>query len=278
MKKILTVFLVLWAGICSAEQIPFDEDWKFIQKDVPEAQQVSFSDADWRTLDLPHDWSVEGKFDRSHPSTDRSGYLPTGIGWYRKTVEVPDDWRGKQIAIQFDGVFRNSTVWANGKKLGKRPYGWISFEYDISDIAKDSATITFAVRVDNKLQHAARWYTGSGIYAHTWINVRELIHIPNSGIWLRSEGSTVTIDTDVRNTMRRPVECIIKTTILDADGKQVAIQKTPLKIRQDATEKAAQTIDISMPNRWSPKVPYLYRAVSEVQVGSEVWDLSLIHI
>ena len=265
-------YLILGARVCSAEQTSFDKDWKFIQKDVPGAQQASFSDAQWRALDLPHDWSVEGEFERNNPSTDRSGYLPTGVGWYRKTVTVPQSWRGKRVAIQFDGVFRNSTVWANGTKLGARPYGWISFEYDISEIAESADTITFAVKVDNKLQHAARWYTGSGIYAHTWINVREPVHIPTSGIWLRTAESTVTIDAEVCNATAADAECLVKTTILDADGKQVAAAETPLTIRPEKTDSVSQTIDIPTPNLWSPKTPYLYRAVSEVQLGSNPVD------
>ncbi len=259
-------------GACVAEQLLFDDGWKFIQKDIPGAEQKDYLDADWRTLDLPHDWSVEGKFDRNHPSTDRSGYLPTGIGWYRKTIDVPVAWRGKVVAIQFDGIFRNSTVWANGRKLGNRPYGWISFEYDISELAQNSDTITFAVRVDNELQHAARWYTGSGIYAHTWIHVREPIHIPTSGVWVRTSNSAVFVDTEVLNTSRADADCTLRTTILDADGESVASSHTGLSLGQGATDVVAEVLDIPDAKRWSPESPYLYRVVSEVQVGAQTLD------
>ena len=260
------------AEICSAERILFDEDWKFIEKDIPGAAQINFSDADWRTLDLPHDWSVEGKFDRRNPSADRSGYLPTGIGWYRKTINVPSEWKGKQVAIEFDGVFRNSTVWVNGRKLGRRPYGWISFGYDISNFVQASETLTIAVRVDNELQHAARWYTGSGIYAHTWINVRHPIHIPTSGIWIRTNGSSIFIDTEVSNKKQSLSECLVSTTILDAHGRKVASTQTPLKVEKGETALTGQVVEIAEPNRWSPESPYLYCAVSEVIMGSEVLD------
>ncbi|MDF7823451.1 glycoside hydrolase family 2 TIM barrel-domain containing protein [Pontiellaceae bacterium B12227] len=250
----------------------FDEDWKFVQKDVPKAERVQYSDSEWRTLDLPHDWSVEGKFDRKNTTTDRCGYLPTGIAWYRKTIDVSNDWKGKQVAIQFDGVFRNSTVWANGKKLGHRPYGWISFEYDISDIVNESDSITFAVRVDNKQQHAARWYTGSGIYAHTWLNVREPIHIPTSGIWLRTQGSTVSIDTEVANKTAKAAKAVVKTTVLDADGKAVVLQESSVMLKGGETSTAFQTLEMPNPNRWSPESPYLYTAVSEVLVDGKVSD------
>jgi len=169
-------------------------------------------------------------------------------------------------------VFRNSTVWANGKKLGHRPYGWISFGYDISELVKNDNQITFAVRVDNKDQHAARWYTGSGIYAHTWINVRELVHIPTSGIWIRTKGSTVSIDTEVANHARAGATCTVKTTLLDADGNVVASKETPVSVKSGETNSVSQVLEIPTPNRWSPDTPYLYRAVSEVMAGSKVID------
>ncbi|VGO12548.1 Beta-galactosidase BoGH2A [Pontiella desulfatans] len=272
MKRLLVIGLLCCAGVCSAERMLFDDDWKFIQKDVPKAEQVQHPDAGWRTLDLPHDWTVEGSFDPKNPTTDRCGYLPTGIAWYRKTIEVPKAWKGKQVAIEFDGVFRNSTVWANGKKLGHRPYGWISFGYDVSDIVNESGSITFAVRVDNQQQHAARWYTGSGIYAHTWINIREPIHIPTSGIWIRTKGSTVSIDAEVVNKASGAEKAVVKTTVRDAEGNPVAMKEFPLLVKSGETATALQTLDIPDPNRWSPESPYLYTAVSEVVVDSKITD------
>lgn len=268
---ILASLLVLpTAGF--AQRSSFDEDWKFVLSDPRGAERPEFEDRDWRTLDLPHDWSVEGKFDKNNPSTDRSGYLPTGIGWYRKTIDVPEQWKSKRVAIQFDGVFRNSTVWANGKKLGKRPFGWISFEYDISDIAARDNTITFAVQVDNKQQHAARWYTGTGIYAHTWINVRDPVHIPTSGVWIRTEGSVVSIDTDVVNTTDESCHASIRTRILDADDQTVAsIESVSASaIEPGQTKTTAQTLTLDKPSLWSPENPTLYRAISEVVVGDKI--------
>ena len=151
-------------------------------------------------LDVPHDWSIEGEYREDNPMGDRCGYLPAGIGWYRKTIPVSKQWKGKHVEIAFDGVFMNSTVWANGKKLGTRPYGWSSFSYDISDIVQNSETITFAVRVDNEKQPSARWYTGSGIYAHTWIDVKEKVHVARDGVFIRTKGKTVEIDAEIGNT------------------------------------------------------------------------------
>ena len=270
MKPLLIVANLLFAGVCSAERTCFDDNWKFLLANPSGAHRVAFKDDHWRVLDLPHDWSVEGRFDRKNPSTDRSGYLPTGIGWYRKTIEVPEEWKGKQVAIGFDGVFRNSTVWANGIRLGNRPYGWISFEYDISTTVAKSNRVTFAVQVDNRLQHAARWYTGSGIYGHTWINIRQPVHIPTSGVWVRTQGSTVAIDTDVLNATQDQADCAVRTSLLNANGKQVASQTTPATVKPGQTRTLSQTFNVASPSLWSPSSPYLYLAVSEVLLGAEV--------
>lgn len=272
MKQLLSLCWILGTCLGLAERTNFDENWKFALGDSEGAQKPSFADTEWRTLDLPHDWSVQGKFERKNPSTDRSGYLPTGIGWYRKTIDVPAEWKGKNVAIEFDGVFRNSTVWANGKKLGFRPYGWISFGYDISELAQDAETITFAVKVDNKLQHAARWYTGSGIYAHTWIHVRDPIHIPTSGIWIRTKGEQVFIDIEVLNTQAQETTCKVRTRLLDSDGQVVAEGESGLSLDAGKKRSVAQELKISSPSRWSPETPYLYRAVSEVLVDDKVRD------
>jgi beta-galactosidase len=268
----LAGLILLSFNVCSADENNFDEGWKFIQQDVKNAQREDFSDTDWRTLDLPHDWTVEGKFDRKNRTTDRCGYLPTGIGWYRKTIDVPAHWKDKHVAIRFDGVFRNSTVWVNGKKLGHRPYGWISFEYDISQFANSDDSITVAVRVDNSMQHAARWYTGSGIYGHTWIKVRDPVHIPSDGVWVRTEGSAVTIDTEVTNHSASDAQRTVKTTILDATGNTVVTADAVLKVGHGKTESLSQKLTIADPNRWSPDNPYLYRAVSEVISDAKVID------
>ena len=242
MRRILLAWWLLLSITCVAERSNFDEGWKFIEGDPSGAEKAEFSDAKWRNLDLPHDWSIEGKFEQRNPSGDRSGYLPTGIGWYRKSIEVPLEWKGKRVSIDLHRAFRNSTVWVNGKELGKRPYGWISFGYDISDHVQSERRITFAVRVDNKLQHAARWYTGSGIYAHTWINVREPIHIPRSGVWIRTKRSKVSIDTEVTNTTASAADCVVRTTILDAEGIPVVSKETPISLKPNETDSAVQTM------------------------------------
>lgn len=270
----LTLLLISFTATSAHARDRFNSDWKFIQRDVPDAQQVDFDDSAWRVLDVPHDWSIEGEYDQDNPMGDQCGYLPAGIGWYRKTVTVDPDWKGKHVEIAFDGVFMNSTVWANGKKLGNRPYGWTSFAYDISDLVAASDSITFAVRVDNEKQPSARWYTGSGIYAHVWIDAKNLVHVPANGVTVRTHQSTVEIDTEVANTSNGDGTFELKTSIRDADGAVVAESSTSVDVPSGEVAAASQVLSVPDPLRWSVETPVLYTAVNEISREGNVLDRS----
>ena len=147
----------------------FDFGWKFLQGDAPGAQKPDFADATWRDVDLPHDWSIEGRSAENEPSGGNGAYLPTGIGWYRKRFRLPAADRGRVVPLEFDGVYQNSEVWINGQYLGKRPYGYIRFAYELTPHLNFDAENVVAVKVDNSRQTDCRWYSGSGIYRHTWL-------------------------------------------------------------------------------------------------------------
>lgn len=157
-------------GLCAGQEnrklISFDRDWRFHLGDESDFEAPDFSDADWRTLDLPHDWSIEGAIDPQNPSGQGQAFLPMGIGWYRKTFDTPADLGQGNLWIEFDGVMQDSTVWLNGKKLGERPSGYVSFRYDLTAALKPQGKNVLAVRVDNSLQPSSRWYAGSGITRH----------------------------------------------------------------------------------------------------------------
>jgi len=138
--------------------------WKFIQKDVGNAQNTSFNDDSWRELNLPHDWSIEGKFSQSEPAGDASGFLPTGIGWYRKSFCLSGDLTNRKVFIYFEGVYHKSRVYINGTLLGERFYGYSPFTYDLTPYLNTTGDNVLVVRVDNSDQINSRWYTGSGIY------------------------------------------------------------------------------------------------------------------
>ena len=138
----------------------FDFDWKFNKEDVPNGENVGLDDASWQAISLPHDWSIEGPFSESNPSGPGGAFLPGGIGWYRKSFTLPESLAEKHVEIEFDGVYMNSDVWINGVHLGRRPYGYISFAYDITRHLVPGVNLV-AVRVDNSLQPNSRWYTGA---------------------------------------------------------------------------------------------------------------------
>jgi beta-galactosidase len=182
----------------------FDFGWKFTRGDAPGAQQPSFADASWRSLDLPHDWSIEGPFAQDELSAGAGANAPTGIGWYRKRFTVPAAYKGKKVSIEFDGVFRNSEVWINGHYLGKRPFGYISFAYDITPYLDWTGENVAAVKVDNSRQPGSRYYSGSGIYRHTWLTAVNPTHVAQWGTYVTTprvskETAAVYAKTRVRN-------------------------------------------------------------------------------
>lgn len=247
------------------EKINFNDNWSFRLEDDIRYSSAEFDHSAWRKLDVPHDWSIEGTYNKDNPMGGTAGYLPAGIAYYRKTIAVPQAWKGQHIEIAFDGVFMNSTVWANGEELGTRPYGWVSFAYDISSIVASAEHITFAVRVDNSLQPAARWYTGSGIYADTWINVSHPIHIVSEGgVYVRTKQEQVTVDTEIKNTGKKKAKLIIKSKVLDASGEVVAMTSSKAVLAANAKEITTQSFQLTHPQRWSLDTPYLYTLRSEV--------------
>lgn len=268
----MCLFLSNNGDVLAGERSSFDSDWKFIQQDVSGAEQVGFEDSGWRVLDVPHDWSIEGEYSEDHPMGDQCGYLPAGIGWYRKTIAVNPDWKGKHVEIAFDGVYMNSTVWANGEKLGNRPYGWSSFAYDISSVVANSDSITFAVHVDNEKQPSARWYTGSGIYSHTWIDVTDKVHLPTSGVSIRTSKATINIDTEVMNASNDAGTFQLTTSIQDQEGKVVAKLMNPVTVSAGEVGTVKHSLTIPDPSLWSLENPTLYTAVSEVFSGGKRLD------
>ena len=137
LTKLLSLYTLFLFGISLNIQAQerkqlFDFDWKFKLGDAPEARAKDFNDQDWRTLDLPHDWSIEGKISPENPMGGDGGFFPSGVAWYRKTFTVPANWKGKLVSINFEGVYMNSEVFINGKSLGVYPYGYSAFTYDLT--------------------------------------------------------------------------------------------------------------------------------------------------
>src|SRR5215213_8374209 len=189
----------------------FDADWRFFQGDVRGAERPEFNDASWRTLDVPHDWSIEGPFDERNPTGKDGAYLPAGFGWYRKYFLAPAEHSKRRVFVEFDGVMANSDVWVNGYHLGHRPYGYIGFSYELTKHLNFGRPNVIAVRADNSGQPASRWYTGAGIYRHVRMVVTDPVHIEHWGTFVTTprvadaaatvsvRGTVVNQSSEVRN-------------------------------------------------------------------------------
>ena len=256
----------------------FDHDWRFHLGDVAGAQAPAFADSVWRTLDLPHDWSIEGEFSEQNPAGVAGGALPGGVGWYRKTFTVPAADSGKVVFVEFDGVYRNSEVWINGQYLGKRPYGYSSFRYELTpNVRFGAGRNVIAVRVDNSQQPNSRWYSGSGVYRHVRLVTSDPMHIAQWGTYVTTpvvsvDSSHVTIRTSLRNDRRVEQPIVLSTVVYDSAGREVAAVSTMGRIPGDSVAELAQDLTISRPVLWSLERPYLYRAVSRVRCGNSVCD------
>jgi beta-galactosidase len=256
----------------------FDFGWKFAKGDVPGAEQTGFGDSGWRALDLPHDWSIEGPVDEHAPSGGPGGYMPTGVGWYRKTFSVPESYRGKVVTLEFDGVYQNSDVWINGHHLGRRPYGYVPFVYELTEHLEFGAPNVVAVRVDNSNQTNCRWYSGSGIYRHTWLHVLDSIHVAQWGTFvtcprIQANSATVEIRTTTANSSRALAQCRLSTSILDASGVTVATLETPQTIAAADSTEFIQQLTVPAPKLWSPDQPYLYMVRSTLRNAKDVVDV-----
>lgn len=265
-------------GVPAAPRVTrlFDEGWKFHLGDAPSAQEPGFQDGEWRSLDLPHDWSIELPFDAQCASG--TGYLPGGIGWYRKSFRLPASAAGQRVAIRFDGVYMNSEVWINGHYLGKRPNGYISFEYDLTPhLLRGEKENVLAVRVDHSKFADSRWYTGSGIYRHVWLVCTGDVHVASWGTHVTTpevsqQSATIEVKTRVRNEGARAGEVLLVTTIEDGEGKAVASAESAHAIDPGQEYRFEQTARIGDPKLWSPEAPYLYSVVSRVKIAGAVVD------
>lgn len=256
----------------------FDFDWKFHRGDVAGANEIGFNDNSWQPVNLPHDWSIAGPFSRNNPSGSGGGYLPGGIGWYRKTFQLPASDDGKAVWIQFDGVYMNSEVWINGHYLGKRPYGYSTFQYDLSPYLEyGMGENVLAVRVDNSQQPNSRWYSGSGIYRHVWLTVTDQVHVGQSGTYVTTpkvtkEKATVNIQTIVQNDTRTLKEITLTTKLVDQNGRILASNDKSFEIQNAEMHEFSQQIQVDNPHLWSTEDPYLYTVYSEVKDAGRVVD------
>ncbi|MGV3704841.1 MAG: beta-galactosidase GalB [Arcticibacter sp.] len=282
MRKYLLILLCFvqagaWAAGGEREVIDFSASWKFHLGDVPEAKDPLFKDAGWRSLDVPHDWSIEGDFSKDHPATPGGGALPGGTGWYRKTFDVPAEDRGRLIYIDFDGVYHQSEVWINGHYLGKRPNGYISFRYELSKFLRFGEKNVLSVKVDNAKQPNSRWYSGSGIYRKVSLVKVDPVHVPQYGTFVTTpqvsaERAEVAVRTTVLNASAKRASVRLNTIVRDAGGVEVASIWQNQAILPGKTFQFNQRGGVTKPRMWSVGDPALYTAVSRVYIGKKLVD------
>lgn len=276
----LLLLLTLSASAADSPRIRenFDLSWLCHLGESAGAENQSFDASAWRKLDLPHDFAIEQPFDPKNASGAPGGYLPGGIGWYRKLFRLPEGSLGRKVSIEFDGVYMNSEVWINGHLLGKRPYGYIGFEYDLTPHLDFAGENVIAVRVDNSKLPSARWYTGTGIYRHVWLKITDPLQVAHWGTYvttpeITAENALVAIETTLRNGFGSPKKATIRQTILDADGKAVASGEGAVEMAANGEIAHSQKLTVSNPKRWSPEQPYLYSIRTEVLEGSRLADV-----
>jgi len=253
-----------------------DFDWKFISGDIQSAQDSNFNDSSWRSLDVPHDWSIEGPYDPNN--TPHNAYLPVGIAWYRKTIDVSEQWLEQKVYIQFEGVYMDSDVWVNGVHVGNRPYGWISFQYDITKHLKTGSNL-IAVRVNNSPAPTARYYHGSGIYGHVNLLVMSKLHIPpRGGVFVRCHNvdqhqATIDITTEMNNETTNKMLATIVQRLTDDSGVVVAeTESEPIDLKPGQLITKDQVLTVQSPNLWSPSNPYLYQLETQIKTSKRVID------
>jgi beta-galactosidase len=251
----------------------FNRGWKFLKGDITGGQSAALNDSDWRSVDLPHDWSIEGPFSSENYSC--TAYLPGGTGWYRKSFTVPDNERGRKIFIYFEGVYNNSEVWINGKFLGKRPNGYISFQYDLTPYINFGGQNLIAVKVDHSLYGDSRWYTGSGIYRNVNLITEEPVHFKQWGIFCTTPevtSSKAVLSSDVTVVNETGARVNLKLSGILMYGNSV-VSKAFRNVVLDASGEITVNLvfDVENPKLWDTGHPELYSLVTEIK-GRELID------
>ncbi len=271
------------------EIVSLDADWRFHSGDVTNAINPDFDDHDWRRVDVPHDYVVEGAFDaKAQPGVSVEwyklhGFLPVSPAWYRKLVSIPAAAKGRRLWIEFDGVFSNSRYWLNGREIGSQYSGYSSSRFDITDVANCGGRNILTVRVDPR--YDGWWYEGGGIYRHVRLATLDPVHIAPNGVFVApavadpgdgiKADAMVAVTMDVTNESAAAVTATVLNEILDANGKAVVSEQVVQPLLAGASAKVAQRLPLSMASLWSLENPYLYQMRNTINVSGKVVDQSI---
>lgn len=278
---VIVTFLFLQSKVVAQLQYRkvenFNKSWRFYYADTTDLKddykEAGFNDGSWRTLNLPHDWSIEGEFKKDNPASPEGGALPGGIGWYRKTFLIPEDDKNKNISVEFDGVYQKSEVWINGHYLGIRPNGYISFQYDLSPWLKfGNQRNVISVKVDNSKQPNSRWYSGSGIYRNVRLVTTNKTAVEHWGTYITTpqindQFATVVIKTNIRNANNDKVSVV--TLLYDARGKELDKKSS---FKTGSQFQTTEQFQVKKPVLWSIEDPYLYKIKTLVSSQGKIID------
>ncbi|MFV8465474.1 glycoside hydrolase family 2 TIM barrel-domain containing protein [Flavobacterium sp. LB1P62] len=261
----------------NSRKIKFNSGWSFHLNDSIKDKDTINAATSWRTLNLPHDWSIEGKFDEKSPAGYGGGALNGGLGWYKKTFKVATANKTKTTSIIFDGVYRNSQVWINGHYLGKRPNGYIGFQYDLSPYLNyGDKNNEIIVKVDNSKQPNSRWYSGSGIFRNVWLETTDKLHVEQWGTYITtpkvtSKSASVHLETTLKNQYTASKSATILTTIFKNDTKVTSVTQN-ISIAANVNQVLNQDILVNNPILWSVEKPELYTAVTTISINNQIID------
>ncbi len=259
------------------QKLSFNRDWRF-WLGGPTFGREEPPQSGWQSVTLPHDWSIGLPRAAQEPSGVSNGFFPMGRGWYRKTFDVPESWRGQQVLIEFEGVYMNAEVWLDENYLGRHPYGYTTFTFDLTPYLRIGQPNTLKVMVDNSQQLNSRWYSGSGIYRPVWLHVGAPVHVAHWGVavttpQVSAKEASVVARTQVENAHSQPVEISLTSRIVRQGQEKPAAQaETSATVRPGTVFEFEQTLAVASPKRWSVETPHLYDLISEVRIGGELVD------
>ncbi|WP_029272579.1 sugar-binding domain-containing protein [Flavobacterium sp. KJJ] len=269
-KILLPVFL--FSCLSAFSQISFgdskkiNDNWKFNLQDVSDAKNETFDDSKWQSVNVPHDWSVKGQLSPTLASC--TGFLPGGIAWYRKSINVSQNKAGEKVYLYFEGVYNRSEVFINGHSLGKRPNGYISFAYDATPFVKYGGENTISVRVDHSQSADSRWYTGSGIYRNVWLVYANPVHIAQWGVYAYPEVNkgtgTLNVEVDVENGSTAKTSLTVINELISKDGKSIAKASSKVEVPANQSGKISAKINVKNPQLWDLENTNLYQLKTTV--------------
>ena len=281
-KKWLVAAILAFCAVSAsaAERLHqrFDFDWKFTLDAPAGAEAPGFDDAAWTDVQLPHDWSMTLPYlSPLEGGKGSMGFMQGGIGWYRKRFAVPSAWKGRRISLEFDGVYHRATVYVNGREVGFHPYGYTAFAYDVTDYLEPGRENVVAVKVDHSDCPTSRWYSGSGIYRHVWLNVTDPVHVALWGTCVTTPSvntaqATVCVQTTLANDGAKAAQTTLSSEIRDPSGRVVAKAAAKAALDAGSEEVLKQEFIVTAPRLWDIDSPALYTLVTTVRKGGQVAD------